>query len=358
VSGLAGAAALTTDTRRPEHDEPPVPAQVSLFDEDGAEPLLGPVVDLDEVRDRQRQAEHVLAAARVQLRDLTTELTLSAQRLEQAVHQLEETTTELAEQRADQADDEILAAADRTRRDAAAAQAAAELPGSAGDLDALTERHTQAVDRLRRLHQSLGLVEAEWNRALGRLDDAGARGVGTGRDARAAVFDQAEEQYQQVLRRAEAARLLRDTLARHRAAARRDYAAPLRHRIAALGRRIFGRDFDVTLSEDLDVVSRTVGATTLPVGQLSTGAREQLAIVVRLAIAALTSRDGQGVPVVLDDALGWSDSQRLARMGELLAEAGRHSQVVLLTSQPDRYAAIPGVNLVDVVVDTPVLAAR
>src|SRR4029079_745098 len=103
---------------------------------------------------------------------------------------------------------------------------------------------------------------------------------------------------------------------------------------------------------DLDVVARTVGGVTLPVAQLSTGATEQLAIVVRLAIAALTSRDGQGVPVVLDDALGWSDSERLARMGDLLAEAGQHSQVVLLTSQPDRYAVIPGVSLVTFATDS------
>jgi recombinational DNA repair ATPase RecF len=359
LSSLAGAAGLAADTGVPVDGVPPVPTQVSLFDDDVADPRTGRLVDLDQVRSRHRQAEHALAAARVDLRDHTTELTLSAQRLGQAARQLEVTTAELAEQRAGLGDDEVLAAADRTRRDAAVAQAAAEGAGSEADLDSLSGRHTQAADRLRRVHQSLGQVEAEWNRALGRLDDAGARGVGTGRDARAAVFDQAEEQYQQVLRRAEAARLLRDTLAKHRAAARRDYAAPLRHRIAALGRRVFGPDFDVTLSEDLDVVSRTVDGTTLPVGQLSTGAREQLAIVVRLAIAALTSRDGQGVPVVLDDALGWSDSERLARMGDLLAEAGRHSQVVLLTSQPDRYAAIPGVNMVQVVADTlPVPAGR
>jgi uncharacterized protein YhaN len=316
------------------------------------DPPSDPVVDLDGVRDRHRRAEHHLAAARARLQEVTTELTLSAQVQDQAARQLEQATAELTAQRAELGDDEVLAAADRTRRDAVAARTAADDAGAGVDLDALIRAHAQAADRLRRLHQTLGQVEAEWNRALGRLDDAGTRGVATGRDARAAVFDQAEEQYQQVLRRAEAARLLRETLARHRAAARRDYAAPLRHRIAVLGRRVFGDDFDVVLSGDLDVVSRTVDGTTLPVGQLSTGAREQLAIVVRLAIAALTSRDGQGVPVVLDDALGWSDAERLARMGELLADAGQHSQVVLLTSQPDRYAAIPGVNLVTVTAGT------
>jgi uncharacterized protein YhaN len=78
----------------------------------------------------------------------------------------------------------------------------------------------------------------------------------------------------------------------------------------------------------------------LPVESLSVGAREQLATLVRLAIAGLTAADGSGVPVVLDDALGWSDPGRLRAMGGLLDRAGAASQVIVLTSMPDRYAHI------------------
>jgi len=48
----------------------------------------------------------------------------------------------------------------------------------------------------------------------------------------------------------------------------------------------------------------------MPVAWLSTGAKEQLAIVVRMAIASLTGLDDGGVPLILDDALGWSDPGR------------------------------------------------
>jgi hypothetical protein len=46
------------------------------------------------------------------------------------------------------------------------------------------------------------------------------------------------------------------------------------------------------------------------------------------------------VPVVIDDALGYSDPDRLERLGAVLAEAGRDAQVLVLTCVPERYRAV------------------
>jgi len=120
---------------------------------------------------------------------------------------------------------------------------------------------------------------------------------------------------------------------------RRAYVAPLREKLESLGRIVFGQDFAVELDDDLRVARRTLDGTTLDVEQLSTGAREQLAVLARLAVAAITAADG-GVPVLLDDALGWSDPQRLERMAAAFHVAARDSQVIVLTCVPERYAAI------------------
>jgi len=48
----------------------------------------------------------------------------------------------------------------------------------------------------------------------------------------------------------------------------------------------------------------------------------------------------EGVPVILDDALGHTDAARLDEMAALLALAGRTTQVVLLTCAPERYRGI------------------
>ena len=60
----------------------------------------------------------------------------------------------------------------------------------------------------------------------------------------------------------------------------------------------------------------------------------------RLACAAIVSPDGAGAPVIIDDALGWSDPDRLERMGAAIAAAGRQCQVIILTCTPGRYAHI------------------
>ncbi len=65
--------------------------------------------------------------------------------------------------------------------------------------------------------------------------------------------------------------------------------------------------------------------------QLSAGTREQIATVVRLTYAEMMAARGTELPVVLDDALVFTDERRLAVMAQLLSEAARHHQVIVLT---------------------------
>lgn len=68
-----------------------------------------------------------------------------------------------------------------------------------------------------------------------------------------------------------------------------------------------------------------------PLGRVSGGTREQVATLVRLAYADLAASRGEPMPVVLDDALVFSDDQRLETMIAMLAAAGARHQVVLLS---------------------------
>ena len=74
--------------------------------------------------------------------------------------------------------------------------------------------------------------------------------------------------------------------------------------------------------------------------QLSTGTREQLGVLCRLACASITSPDGKGAPVVIDDALGWSDTARLQSMGQAITQAGSKCQIIILTCMPGRYGNV------------------
>lgn len=121
--------------------------------------------------------------------------------------------------------------------------------------------------------------------------------------------------------------------------ARHRYVGPFRERIEQLGRIVFGPSLEVELDDDLRVARRTLDGVTVDFDQLSTGAREQIGIIARLACAAIVAADG-GAPVVFDDALGWTDPSRLERMGATIAVAGRDCQIIVLTCTPGRYASV------------------
>ena len=103
--------------------------------------------------------------------------------------------------------------------------------------------------------------------------------------------------------------------------------------------------------ESLEIVSRTMDGVTVPYDSLSSGAKEQLCVLARLACAALVSpasEDGGdgGVPVIFDDALGYSDAGRLERVGAAFSSAGHQSQVIVLTCVPERYRNIGSATVV------------
>jgi uncharacterized protein YhaN len=137
--------------------------------------------------------------------------------------------------------------------------------------------------------------------------------------------------------------LLRTVMTRHRDEARLRYVDPFRAELERLGRIVFGADFEVEVDAELKICSRTLEGRTVPYDSLSGGAKEQLGIVARLAGAALVAKE-DGVPVVIDDALGFTDANRLARMGQVFDAVGGDGQVIVLTCSPERYAAVDGAH--------------
>ena len=135
-------------------------------------------------------------------------------------------------------------------------------------------------------------------------------------------------------------------LSLRRAEAQRAYVGPLRDQIEQLGRLLHGPTFKVALAQDLSIESRELDGIPIPFDLLSTGASEQLGIIVRLAAAMLVGKNGQGVPVIIDDALGFSDPERLKAMGAVLDQAGKECQILILTCYPERYGAVGSAEVV------------
>ena len=124
------------------------------------------------------------------------------------------------------------------------------------------------------------------------------------------------------------------------------HMCPFKERIDLLGKIVFGQTFAAKLSEHLEIVRRYLDGVALDMEQLSTGAREQIGVLSRLACAMIVSPTDGGVPVIVDDALGWSDPARLRTMGAAIRTAGEHCQIIVLTCTPGRYSSIKNAKVV------------
>jgi hypothetical protein len=153
-------------------------------------------------------------------------------------------------------------------------------------------------------------------------------------------------------RRASAVECLHALLTEKREQAQQAYIGPFTGKVNAYGRILFGPGVKVEIDHrDFSITSRTLNGTTVPFESLSGGAREQLAVLARLACGALVSprENGEapgGVPVIIDDALGYSDPSRLEKLGAAFGVAGKDCQVIVLTCEPGRYRGVGGAKVV------------
>ncbi|HCG56628.1 MULTISPECIES: AAA family ATPase [Brevibacterium] len=188
-------------------------------------------------------------------------------------------------------------------------------------------------------------VRQEVDRLSALIDDRASEGIYEKLAAAEETMESAQKKRARLGHQAMAINLLRSTVLKHKEESQRKYVAPFKEQIERLGRLVFGQGLSVEVSEDLEIVSRTLNERTVPFESLSGGTKEQLALIGRLAVATLVDSDS-GAPVVLDDAFGFADAQRLNALNVILSTVGKSAQVIVLTCQPDRFARLGGAKTV------------
>ncbi|MBO0879903.1 MAG: hypothetical protein J2P17_05950, partial [Mycobacterium sp.] len=289
----------------------------------------------------------VLAAAR--LAEVSTKATLLHDKVATQRAELALVADRLAQQRTSVTDEglasaaaaDVLAAETAQRRvaelseqlAAAAPDAvAAELTDATKAVEALRARHDEGVRVLHEISVELTVFGTEGRK--GKLDAAETR------------HEHAQSEYRRVHRRARGVQLLRSVMVRHRDTTRLRYVEPFRAELHRIGRPVFGPSFEVDVEGGLRIRSRTLDGCTVPYESLSGGAKEQLGILARLAGAALVAKE-DAVPVLIDDALGFTDPERLVKMGEVFDTLGAHGQVIVLTCTPGRYDGVKGAQRIE-----------
>ena len=169
-------------------------------------------------------------------------------------------------------------------------------------------------------------VEESWRETADALDAATARALDFEREV-------------SVLRTLEAA------LNASREQARDIYLRPI---IAEL-RPLLGLLFDdVAIAfDDKTLLPQTIVRNGLEedVERLSGGMREQLSVLTRLAFARLLAKGGRPAPIILDDALIYSDDDRIERMFDALHRQAAGQQIIVFSCRRRAFAQLGGTPL-------------
>ncbi|WP_298212111.1 AAA family ATPase [Ferrimicrobium sp.] len=297
--------------------------------------------------DRDRKVEQ-----RGVLEQQLNELRVRASRVEgelvQATEGLDRVDASLREARLERGDDEVSQIVDELhQKEIEARTHEAEVSERLGLAEPeVVEARAANLDALQaRLQDQLDTERSERDGIAGELRGMGDKDLQADLEAAQRRLDMERREYEALERRARAAGLLFNVFTRHREAAREARSKPYADEVNRLARFVFGPTVQIRIDpSDFRVVSRTLDGTSVDFAQLSTGAREQLAVIAALACAILVEPTGStgdaGAPVILDDVLGFADPVRLKRLGPVFAEAAKVAQVILMTASPERYASI------------------
>jgi hypothetical protein len=284
----------------------------------------------------------VAALAMSKLTEVSTQATRLQDKLVTQRAELAVVVDRLTQQRATIADGKLAATA---ANDLSAAQTAAgrvaELAEqlAAAAPEAVAAELTEAVEAAAVLHERHDEIARNLHEIASQLTVFGTEGRKGKLDAAEIQCEHARNEHDRVGRRARAVQLLRDVMVRHRDTTRLRYVEPYRAELQRLGRPVFGPSFEVDVDSDLCIRNRTLDGCTVPYESLSGGAKEQLGILARLAGAALVAKE-DSVPILIDDALGFTDPQRLVKMATVFNTLGERGQVIVLTCTPGRYDGI------------------
>jgi len=192
-------------------------------------------------------------------------------------------------------------------------------------------------------------ARAEEARLTTQLADLGATiraraedGVEEKRDEAAGLMQAAQDRAARFAHEAAGLMLLVDTLRAKRGAAQEAYFGPVQAELAPLLALLHA---DAALSFD--------PASMLPQGlardgqdepleMLSGGTQEQIAILTRLAFARLFARQGKPMPIILDDALVYSDDTRITAMFTALHRVAADQQVIVFSCRQMAFAGLGG----------------
>ena len=208
------------------------------------------------------------------------------------------------------------------------------------------ERRIKTIDaRSSAASEAKRKLETEIARLEGTVESEGGKGLAEQAAFAAEEAEAANRHLERVTQEAETLKLLRETLDAARTETSRTYVGPVARRARRHIERLLP-GCDLSFSDDLALESIVRGGVSEGCANLSRGTQEQLAVLTRLAFADMLLEQGRPVSLILDDPLVYSDDARLDIMIDVIAEAAKRMQVILLTCRDRAFRHVEGQRIV------------
>jgi hypothetical protein len=321
----------------------PLHEPASALEDVGSAGLEKARCDVESARGEERDAEAAITALRALREETGRQFAELAGRNASAARRLADVTRDLAVQRETSADEalsadlgawtETVAAADRAHQQAQAQLAAADPEAARLALEVATRAEASIAADISSLERQKRDLEVE-------LTARGHDGLGEEKAEVEGQLVAAEARLRAVELEAGAARLLHETLSQAQRETRDRWLGPVREKVQPYLRLVHpGGEIELDEST-LGIAQFVRGGQSERFEALSIGAREQVAVITRLALADLVRVSGRPAAIILDDALVNTDEVRLERMHLVLHKAAQSMQILILTCRERDFAQL------------------
>ena len=192
---------------------------------------------------------------------------------------------------------------------------------------------------------SIDALREQIARLEGQVQSAGGDGLGEKLTGLATESAMARREVERHAERAATLQLLRKVVEDAYNTRREELTAPLRRHLKPFLGDVFARA-ELELGDGFSVSGlKRSGPESEIFDKLSRGTQEQIAVLVRLAMGAMIREKGHDVPIILDDALVFSDDARIEQMFDAINRAGRNQQVIVFTCRARSFASLGGQQL-------------
>ena len=222
---------------------------------------------------------------------------------------------------------------------------------AAPDLDTAAAELKRAEDAVAAARQERAQLGERLAALSSEIRTLAGNGIEERRDELAGELEAVRASEARFAQQAAALTRLQTALDAERDAARDTYFGPVQEELKPL-LSILHRDAALSFdSESLLPTGLMRDAEEETLDDLSGGTKEQIAILTRLAFARLFARKGRHMPIILDDALVYSDDDRIIKMFTALTRVARDQQIIVFSCRQlafqDLGGARPKVEILD-----------